>query len=315
MTFTNYALRTVAGAACLAAAAPALATDRTEPVVIPIVSDTSTDLISTILGATLEKAGYNIEYVDADYAASFSGIQTGDLHYTVCWQSTMELCEGSTESGKAVNAGSTGISTAEGWWYPMSLKEVCPGLPDWKALKEPDCIEALATAETAPKARFVEGPADWIMPVEEMATAFDIDVEPIASGSAAALVATVSAAARRGEPVIAWGYTPHWYFMSDEGEFVEFPEYEEGCHDDPSWGSNPDATHDCNVETGVLWLFANKEFIDAEPEAAAIIEKFELEDSQLTDGYRKVDVDGVPLETVTDEWMAENEAVWQAWLK
>ncbi len=73
------------------------------------------------------------------------------LDYTVCWQSTMELCEGSTESGKAVNAGSTGISTAEGWWYPMSLKEVCPGLPDWKALKEPECIEALATAETAPK--------------------------------------------------------------------------------------------------------------------------------------------------------------------
>ena len=65
----------------------------------------------------------------------------------------------------------------------------------------------------------------------------------------------------------------------------------------------------------MLWLFANKAFIDAEPEAAAIIEKFELEDSQLTDGYRKVDVDGVPLETVTEQWMAENEAVWQAWLK
>jgi len=242
-------------------AAPAAATDRTEPIIVPLVSDTSSDVIAKILGSTLTEAGYRVEYVQADYTASFSGIQTGDLHYTICWQSTWELCEGATEGGKAENVGSTGISSAEGWWYPLGLKEQCPGLPDWKALKEPACIEALATAETAPKARFVEGPADWVMPVSEMATAFDINVEPIPSGSAAAMVATISAAARRGEPVIGWGYTPHWYFMSDEGEFVEFPAFEEACYTDPSWGTNPDATHDCGVKTGSLWIYANSELL------------------------------------------------------
>ena len=304
----------ILGAVLAVASTQTLATERTDPIIVPIVSDTPSDVISMILGSTLAKAGYRVEYIEADYAASFSGIQTGDLHYTICWQSTWDLCQGSIESGKAMNAGSTGISTAEGWWYPLSLKNVCPGLPDWKALKEPACIKALATAETAPKARFIEGPADWVMPVSEMATAFGIDVEPIASGSAAALVATISTAARRGEPVIGWGYTPHWYFMSDEGEFVKFPEYTEECYTDPAWGINPNATHDCNVQVGSLWVFANTELMNSEPEAKAIINAFALKDSQIAGVFQSIDVDGKSLDEAVATWMDNNQAVWKAWI-
>lgn len=293
---------------------PAFATDRTDPIIVPLVSDTSSDVISKILGSTLENAGYRVNYVEADYTASFSGIQTGDLHYTICWQSTWDLCEDSTKTGKAENVGSTGISSAEGWWYPISLKEQCPGLPDWTALKEPACIEALATAETAPLARFVEGPADWVMPVAEMAKAFDIKVQPIASGSAAAMVATISAAAKRSEPVIGWGYTPHWYFMSDEGEFVQFPEFAPECHSDPAWGMNPEATHDCSVQTGSLWVFANSDLLAEEAKAKAIMEDFALTDAQLANVFRSIDVDGVELDEAVATWMADNEAVWSAWV-
>lgn len=295
-------------------AVPAVATERTAPIVVPLVSDPPSDVIAKVLGSTLAEAGYRVEYVQADYTASFSGIQTGDLHYTICWQSTWELCEGATEGGKAENAGTTGISSAEGWWYPLGLKEQCPGLPDWKALKEPDCIAALATAETTPKARFVEGPADWVMPVAEMAEAFGIDVEPIPSGSSAAMVATISAAARRGEPVIGWGYTPQWYFMSDEGEFVQFPEFEEACYTDPSWGTNPDATHDCGVKAGSLWVYANSELLSDEPEIKAIMDAFELQDSQMAEVFRSIDVDGVPLDDAVASWMTDNQDVWSSWI-
>ena len=40
------------------------------------------------------------------------------------------------------------------------MKEKCPGLPNWEALKEPACAEAFSTAETAPKGRYLGGPVD-----------------------------------------------------------------------------------------------------------------------------------------------------------
>jgi glycine betaine/proline transport system substrate-binding protein len=39
------------------------------------------------------------------------------------------------------------------------MNEMCPGLPDWKALDA--CAAKLATAETGPRAASSGGPADW----------------------------------------------------------------------------------------------------------------------------------------------------------
>src|SRR3546814_2702832 len=43
--------------------------------------DWTGQLITTkIMGSVLQKAGYNVEYVQADYIAQFAGLKTGDLH-------------------------------------------------------------------------------------------------------------------------------------------------------------------------------------------------------------------------------------------
>ena len=41
------------------------------------------------------------------------------------------------------------------------MKEKCPGLPNWEALKSEACAEAFSTAETAPKGRYLGGPVTW----------------------------------------------------------------------------------------------------------------------------------------------------------
>ena len=45
-------------------------------------------ITTTLMGEVLEEAGYNIEYVQADYIAHFAGLKTGDLHVA------METCRG-----------------------------------------------------------------------------------------------------------------------------------------------------------------------------------------------------------------------------
>ena len=50
------------------------------------------------------------------------------------------------DSGKTEKLGMLGPKAKEEWWYPEYMKEKCPGLPNWEALKDPACAEAFSTA-------------------------------------------------------------------------------------------------------------------------------------------------------------------------
>src|SRR3546814_4350368 len=74
--------------------------------------DWTGQLITTkIMGSVLQKAGYNVEYVQADYIAQFAGLKTGDLHVAMeMWETTgREAMDEATATGNVENLGETGI--------------------------------------------------------------------------------------------------------------------------------------------------------------------------------------------------------------
>ena len=99
--------------------------------------DWTGQLVTTkIMGSVLQNAGYNVEYVQADYIAQFAGLKTGDLHVAMeMWETTgREAMDEATATGKVENLGETGMLAVEEWWYPSYMKELCPGLPNWDHL-------------------------------------------------------------------------------------------------------------------------------------------------------------------------------------
>jgi glycine betaine/proline transport system substrate-binding protein len=54
------------------------------------------------------------------------------------WETTgRDAMDAATATGKVENIGETGMQAKEEWWYPAEyMKEKCPGLPNWEALKE-----------------------------------------------------------------------------------------------------------------------------------------------------------------------------------
>ncbi len=154
----------LAVAAAFQFAAPAaFAQESTDPIKLTLHDWTGQLITTNIMGEVLKKAGYNIEYVQADYLAQFAGLETGDLTLAMeMWETTgREAMDASTATGKTENIGPTGMKAKEEWWYPEYMKEKCPGLPNWEALKDPACAEAFSTAETAPKGRYLGGPVTW----------------------------------------------------------------------------------------------------------------------------------------------------------
>jgi glycine betaine/proline transport system substrate-binding protein len=80
------------------------------------INDWSGQIISTkIMGSVLKSAGYNVEYVQADYLAQLTGLQSGDLTAAMeIWATTgREALEAAVATGKVVNMGETGMLSKE----------------------------------------------------------------------------------------------------------------------------------------------------------------------------------------------------------
>lgn len=309
----------VAGAvaAALAASAPASAAgypESDDPIKMTIHDWTGQHITTHIMGGVLEEMGYNVEYVQADYLAQFAGLETGDLHVAMeIWETTgKDAMEASLATGDTVDLGETGMKAIEEWWYPIYMKERCPGLPDWRALN--DCAEEFATPETHPKGRYLGGPVTWGGYDDERAEALGLDYEVVHAGTNAALFAEIQSAYQRREPVLAWVYTPHWAPIKFEGEWVEFPRYEDACYEDPSWGIDEDMRYDCGKPRGWIKAVGWAGGEDKWPAAYRAVRNFQITNQQMGEMIAKVDLEGMPVSAVVQDWLENNGDEWQSWI-
>jgi glycine betaine/proline transport system substrate-binding protein len=297
---------------------PALAEAESQDPIKVVLNDWTGQLISSrLMGSVLEKAGYNVEYVVADYLAQFAGLETGDLTVTMeVWATTgQEALDAAVATGKVENLGESGMTAKEEWWFPEYMKEKCPGLPDWKALKEPGCVEAFSVAETAPKGRYLGGPVTWGGFDEERVEALGLDFEVVHAGTDAALFAELESAYQRQAPILLWIYSPHWAPAKYKGEWIQFPEYEAACYTDPAWGSNPDATHDCGKPHGPIWKAGWAGLKDKWPGAHKAVKAFNISTDEMNGLVAQVDLDGKKVEDVVADWIAKNESTWKKWIE
>jgi glycine betaine/proline transport system substrate-binding protein len=290
------------------------AAESQDPIKLTLHDWTGQLITTRIMGEVLKKAGYNVEYVQADYLAQFAGLKTGDLHVGMeIWATTgKDAMDEATATGQVENVGETGMQAIEEWWYPAYMKDRCPGLPDWKALN--DCAEAFSTPETAPKGRYLGGPVTWGGFDEERVEALELDYEVVHAGTDAALFAELESAYQRQAPVLLWVYAPHWAPIKYQGEWVQFPTYEPACYTDAAWGSNPDATHDCGKPRGPIWKVAWAGLKEKWPGAHKAIQAFQVTNDEIGQMIAKVDLEGGKVEAVVDGWLGANETRWKGWL-
>jgi glycine betaine/proline transport system substrate-binding protein len=284
-----------------------------DPIKLTLHDWTGQYVTVNIMKRVLEELGYNVELVQADYIAQFAGLESGDLHVAMeMWETTgKQAMEASLATGNTIDLGVTGMDAKEEWWYPIYMKEKCPGLPDWKALN--DCAEAFSTPETHPKGRYLGGPVTWAGFDDERAEALGLDYEVVHAGTDAALFAELESAYQRGDPFLGWVYAPHWAPAKYEGEWVEFPEYTDECYDDPSWGSNPDMAYDCGKPFGWIKKVGWKGGEDIWPCAYEAIRNFRIDNQAMGALIIEVDLEGKPLEDAVEGWIQANEGTWREW--
>ncbi len=309
-----------AAAATLLAGAPTGASaqvpESTDPIKIALFDWTSVNLNAKILGGVLEKLGYTVEYPTADYLSSLTtGLTNGDITVGVeYWDTTAgEAMKASEATGQTERLGPLGPKAKEEWWYPMYMKEKCPGLPNWEALKTPECAKAFATAETGDKGRYLGGPVTWEGFDDERVVSLGLPFVVVHAGTDGAMFAELDSAYQRKAPIMLWVYSPHWAPAKYEGEWIEFPNHEPACYEDPAWGPNKEAKYDCGKPNGDIWKFSWGGMKDKWPVAHKVAKAFQIDTKVLNGMSGQIDLDGKTIEDVAAAWVTENEATWRAW--
>ncbi|MGI9506433.1 MAG: glycine betaine ABC transporter substrate-binding protein, partial [Geminicoccaceae bacterium] len=109
-----------------AAAEAAAEVESTDPIKLTLHDWTGQLITTTLMGEVLKKAGYTIDYVQADYIAQFAGLKTGDLHVAMeIWETTgRDAMDEATATSDVENLGETGMQAIEEWWYPAYMKDI-----------------------------------------------------------------------------------------------------------------------------------------------------------------------------------------------
>ena len=286
-----------------------------DPIRIPVLNWSSQIVMANVMAQVFEEMGHTAELVPAESASRYEAVRIGDLHVAhETWESTMALpFYAAMDKGGLIDAGSHNLITFEEMGVPNWVIEegLCPGLPNWEALKSPECAANFATADSDGKGRWLEGPYEWhtdVMPNRLKGLGIDDLWTVKFAGSADALWAELKAAKAEGRGTVIFNWSPN--FTDAAGfTFIDFPPYTDGCR--PVDGGDGK----CGSPDGYLKKAVNENFPKTHPAAAGAFKKMAFNTSQIGAMAALVDVDKMTHEDAAKKWLADNKAAWSKFTK
>ena len=293
------------------------AADSKKPILIPIHNWSSQVVMAYVIGGIFKSMGNNVSYVPADSNGVYESIRLGDVTIShEVWEGAFgHAFYTAMEKGGLIEAGTHSALTIEDMGVPKWVidQNICPGLPDWNALK--GCGSKFATADSGGKGVWLDGP--WHVDAKTGKNLFEDRIPALGldneytykqTGSADALWAAIDSAKAAGEGIIIFNWTPN-FTDSDGFVFIEFPPYFFGCRETEGGDGA------CGSPRGWLKKAANYKFPKTHPMAYKAFTKMDFNTSQIGQMAALVDIDKMSHEDAAAKWIAENEDVWKAFLK
>ena len=287
-----------------------------DPIRIPVLNWSSQIVMANVMAQVFEEMGHTVELVPAESASRYEAVRIGDLHVAhETWESTMAIpFYEAMDKGGLIDAGSHDLITFEEMGIPNWVIDegLCPGLPNWEALKSPDCAKNFATADSGGKGRWLEGPVEWhgdVMPNRLKGLGIDDLWTVKFAGAANALWAELEAAKKEGRGTVIFNWSPN--FTDAAGfTFIEFPPYYEGCRieNGGTW-----ETTGCGSPKGWLKKAAHIKFPLSHPSAYKFYTKMSFTAPQIGEMANNVDNLGMSHAEAATAFIANHRAQLDLW--
>jgi glycine betaine/proline transport system substrate-binding protein len=254
-----------------------------------------------------KELGNTVEIVALTEQVQWDAIAAGDADASLeVWPSGHgeRIAEYIGNLKTVVDGGLLGPVGGIGWFVPTYAVEANPALATWEGYK--DAAADFAVAETGDKGRFLGADPSWVQYDEAIIANLGLPFQVTWAGSEDALLAEVSSAYSRQEPILFYFYTPHAIFQKFELTQVELPAYSDECYADP-------AKIACAYPADHLMkIFSAK----LEAKDAAV---FKFLSNMNYDNATQIEMlamvaDGKTVEEAAQAWVDAHEDMWRAWL-
>ncbi|ARU54601.1 glycine betaine ABC transporter substrate-binding protein [Oleiphilus messinensis] len=283
-----------------------------KPIKIVTNNWTSQIVLSKVVGEVFSALGYQVQYLKTSVSDQWGALAHGVAHLQVeVWEGTMaDMFNRMVAEGSVLDAGEHEAKTREDWWYPAYAEKVCPGLPDWQALKA--CANQFAI-EGDNFGTYFAGP--WEKPDEARIRALGLNFRVRNLKNGDDLWVELKKAYAEQRPIVLFNWTPNWVESRYAGKFVEFPAYDPVCESDPAWGVNGQYLYDCgNPKNGWLKKAAWHGMPDTWDCAYRTLKKINFSNQQIASAAALVDVDLLSYDAAAKQWLQENKVTWQGWI-
>lgn len=311
----------VGGIACgllagLAGIGPARAAvpESTDPIVLSKLDWTGQYVSTEVAAAILRRMGYTVQILQTTQVPMVQAITDGEITASVeNWkQQLKKVYDEQVVVGRMVELGPTGLDGAEGWYYPDYVEASCPGLPDWRALKE--CADIFTTPETAPHGRLLDYPAEWHPDAENWIKAMGLELVSVPSGGEGSTAAELRSATTRNEPLLLQWWEPTWVATQFKLKQVQLDADGAACTAAKTAGIESHKSFDCAAQGIEIVKFAWPGMKDKWPAAYRFLEAYQMKNAWQGPMAMAIETESRTAEEVANEWVAANEAIWKPWV-
>ncbi|MCP5094410.1 MAG: glycine/betaine ABC transporter substrate-binding protein [Chloroflexi bacterium] len=255
--------------------------------------------------------GFPVEVVSIDESAQWDALAAGDADASLeVWPSGHgeRIAQYIDEQDVVEDGGPLGPIGLIAWYVPTYAVDANPALATWEGYTNADTAAQFASAETGDNGTFYAGPAGWTQYDQQIIDNLGMSFEVINAASEDALLAQVSAAYEREEPILFYFYEPHVLFTRLDLTMVELPEYSDDCYAQIDAGGV-----DCAYPGDELMKILSADLAEKSPDAHQFLKNFNYTTADQTIMLGYLDQD-MTVQEAAQKWIDDNESVWSAWL-
>ena len=263
-----------------------------------------------------DEMGYEVEKVEMTGLTHWAALCNNDVdaRFEMYTANRPELVEEFITDKDCVELiGENGMVARQLWFTPnyviegdaaRGIEAVAPDLDTWEQLRQYN--DVFAVVETAPKGRLLLMNIGWGQNDERLAGLGLGDVyETQTAGSESAMLAELDAAVKKGDPILVYGYEPHYMTRKWDLEAVELPDWFSDCET---------TTYACAAPVDNLTIGAHVSLKTRLPEVYQFFQNItDFSNGDISQMLTDYDT-GASYAEAGQRWMDRNRAKWTAWI-